>query len=132
VRKMPGGGFVVDAAQALAVYRGRGKILAAALALSVTVHSLLVGVYIVCAAALGSGAGPTMPWHQHFLIAPMCTLLNGLPIAPAGLGVGEVFGDWVYRLMGMHSGSELLALVHVVVFAMAALSSLAYLFERRG
>lgn len=129
-RKLPGGGFVVDAAQALAVYRGQSRILILSLALSVAVHSLLVGVYITCATLIAD-AGSNFPWTQHFLIAPMCTLLNGLPLAPAGLGVGEAFGEWVYRLMGMHSGGELLALVHVVVFGMAALSSLAYFFERR-
>jgi glycosyltransferase 2 family protein len=127
LQKLPGGGFLAEAARSLAIYRGQYGVLWVAFGLSMAAHSLLVSVYIACAWALGLH----LDWTSHFVAAPLCTVLNGLPIAPAGLGVGEAFGQWLYRQLGVGQGGELLALVHVCVFATAAACSTAYVFEKR-
>lgn len=127
MRKWPGGGFLSDTLRSLAVYKGQTHVLIFAWLLSVVTHSFLVGVYIACALALGIG----LEWHIHFLATPLCTLLNGVPISPAGLGVGEAFGNWLYGQLGIGAGGELLAMVHLCVFATAAVCSVAYVFERR-
>lgn len=127
IRRWPGGTFVSDAAQALAVYRGQSGVLLSAFVLSMAAHALLAAVYWACAKALNV----KLAWTDHLFAGPLCTLLNGLPIAPAGLGVGEAFGKWLYGQLGVGSGGELLALLHLCVFLTAAVCSLAYWFERR-
>ncbi len=128
LRRLPGGAFISDAAQALAVYRGQWGILFSAFLLSMAAHASLAAVYWACAHALQVD----LAWSDHLFAGPLCTLLNGLPIAPAGLGVGEAFGKWLYALLGVDSGGEILALLHICVFLTAAFCSLAYWFERRN
>lgn len=127
VSKIPGGSFLTEAVKALSVYRSRPQVLLVSLIMTFFTHTCLVFTYWSCATALGSNQGLGL----HFVAAPLCTMLNGVPISPAGLGVGEAFGNWVYGRLGFASGSEVLALVHLCVFITAALFSSAYFFQKR-
>jgi glycosyltransferase 2 family protein len=66
-----------------------------------------------------------------FLIAlPICLLINSIPLAPAGLGVGEAGFRTVLLLIGFQSGAELAALYHSAVFILAiGVGGLIYLFS---
>ena len=68
---------------------------------------------------------------NNFLIAlPMCFLVNSIPLAPGGLGVGEVGFRTVLLLVGFQFGSELAVLFHAIYFILAIVAGgLIYLFS---
>jgi glycosyltransferase 2 family protein len=125
--RIPGGAFLSQTVQSLSIYRSRPWVLGVSLLITFVTHLNLVLTYWACSWALGSDTGLDL----HLVVAPLCTMLNGIPISPAGLGVGEAFGDWIYGRLGYGLGSEVLALVHLCVFLTAALFSVAYFFQKR-
>jgi glycosyltransferase 2 family protein len=125
--RIPGGKFLSQTVHSLSIYRSRPVVLLVSLLITFVTHSCLVLIYWICSLALGSPSGLDI----HFVVAPLCTMLNGIPISPAGLGVGEAFGDWIYGRLDYGLGSEVIALVHLCVFITAALFSLAYFFQKR-
>jgi uncharacterized membrane protein YbhN (UPF0104 family) len=66
-----------------------------------------------------------------FLTAlPICFLVNSLPLAPGGLGVGEAGFRMVMLLVGFQSGAELAVLFHAAVFILAiGVGGLTYLIS---
>ncbi|MFC1606573.1 lysylphosphatidylglycerol synthase transmembrane domain-containing protein [Candidatus Latescibacterota bacterium] len=55
-----------------------------------------------------------------FLVAlPVCFLINAIPLAPGGLGVGEAGFGTVFLMFGSESGAELSMLFHAVFFMLA-------------
>ena len=66
-----------------------------------------------------------------FLIAlPICLLVNSIPLAPGGIGVGEAGFRTVLLLVGFQSGAELAVLFHTAIFILAiGVGGLIYLFS---
>jgi len=80
----------------------------------------LAGIFGTQALALGD-----------FLIAlPICFLVNSIPLAPGGLGVGEVGFRAVLLLVGFQHGAELAFLFHAALFIIAiGVGGLIYAFS---
>jgi uncharacterized membrane protein YbhN (UPF0104 family) len=67
----------------------------------------------------------------HGFVVPTLTMINGIPISPSGVGVGEVAGEMIYKLLGVgDAGSEILALVHICVITMSLLGAPFFFFYR--
>lgn len=111
LHKLPGGRFLTSLFESLMVYRSRPWGLVPALSLAIIVDFGLILIYFFFARALGS----SMPFLHHGFVVPTLTMINGIPISPAGLGVGEAAGKVVYAQMGLAQGGEVLALVHIAV-----------------
>jgi uncharacterized protein (TIRG00374 family) len=121
-------GFLAEFALALAAFRKYPGAFLGAIGLSVAVHLCLIVVYALCAAALDS----SLPFRLHAYVAPTLTLANGIPVSPAGLGVGEAAGMVLYKAVGAtHGFAEIPALVHAVSIAVALLAAPAYLLRKR-
>ncbi|HEX2612522.1 MAG TPA: lysylphosphatidylglycerol synthase transmembrane domain-containing protein [Fibrobacteria bacterium] len=121
-------GFLAEFALALASFRKYPGAFLGAIGLSVAVHLCLIGVYALCAAALDS----SLPFRLHAYVAPTLTLANGIPVSPAGLGVGEAAGMVLYKAVGAtHGFAEIPALVHAVSIAVALLAAPAYLLRKK-
>jgi uncharacterized protein (TIRG00374 family) len=123
-----GHGFLAELALALGSFRKFPKVFLGAIALSAVVHVILVSAYALCAAALDV----ELPFRLHAYVAPTLTLANGLPISPAGLGVGEAAGMVLYKAVGAtHGFAEIPALVHTIGIIVAILFAPAYLLRKR-
>lgn len=121
-------GFLAEFGVALAAFRRFPKVFLGAIAISVGVHAILVLIYALCAAALDVD----LPFRLHAYVAPTLTLANGMPISPAGLGVGEAAGMVLYKAVGAsHGFAEIPALVHTIGLIVAVLFAPAYLLGRR-
>jgi hypothetical protein len=121
-------GFLAEFALALAAFRKYPGAFLGAIGISATVHLSLVVVYALCAAALDV----SLPFRLHAYVAPTLTLANGLPISPAGLGVGEAAGMVLYKAVGAARGfAEIPALVHGIGIAVALLAAPAYLLRKK-
>ena len=66
---------------------------------------------------------------DFFIALPVCFLINAIPLAPGGLGVGEAGFRTIFLLFGSEEGAELSILFHVIFFMLAlGLGGLVYLF----
>lgn len=108
---LPGGRFLKSLSDSLLIYRGRPGGVMAGLMLTFVVDMGLVFIYACFAHALGIG----LPFLAHGFVVPTLTMINGIPISPAGLGLGEAAGNYMYNLLGVGEGGEILALVHIAV-----------------
>jgi hypothetical protein len=99
-----------------------------AIGISLIVHFILVVAYALCAAALDVN----LPFRLHAYVAPTLTFANGMPISPAGLGVGEAAGMVLYKAVGAtHGFAEIPALVHTIGLIVAVLFAPAYLLRKK-
>jgi glycosyltransferase 2 family protein len=127
LHKAPGGRFLRSLFDSLLVYRARPLGLLAPLALGIVVDCGLILLYYFSANSLGL----TLPLRVHGFVVPTITMVNGIPLSPAGLGVGEAFGEWMYRNLGVaEGGSEVLALVHIFIIATSLFGAPFYFLYR--
>lgn len=110
---MPGGRFFKSLFDSLMVYRANPWGLLPTLGLAILVDFGIILMYFFFAGAVGGD----LPLRVHAFVVPTLTMINGIPISPGGLGVGEAAGKVVYEQLGMASGGEVLALVHICVMA---------------
>lgn len=128
VAENPPRGFLAEFARTLGFLRGTPGVFLGAVGLSVLVHFCLVVVYALCAGALDV----SLPFRLHAYVGPTLTLANGIPVSPAGLGVGEAAGMVLYKAVGVsHSQAEIPALVHTISLMLALLCAPAYFLRRR-
>jgi uncharacterized protein (TIRG00374 family) len=110
----------------LVAFRDAPRVFVGVTLLSAAVHFGLVVVYALCARALEVG----LPFSGHAYVVPTLTLLNGIPLSPAGLGIGEAGGAVLYKAAGAtHGFTEVPALVHAVILLTALLCSPAYFWR---
>ncbi|MBF0293224.1 MAG: flippase-like domain-containing protein [Nitrospinae bacterium] len=71
---------------------------------------------------------------QFLFVIPVCILINAIPAAPGGLGVGEIGFGAVFALFGYGKGVELAVMYHAVSIAISvALGGVIYLvYSSRG
>jgi uncharacterized membrane protein YbhN (UPF0104 family) len=125
--RLPGGRIFRSLAESLVVYRDRPWALLLPLLLGITVDCGLILLYYFCARSLGM----ELPLRVHGFVVPTLTMINGIPISPSGLGVGEAAGKIIYRNLGVTSGGgEVLVLVHLVILAVSLAGAPFYLLYR--
>jgi uncharacterized membrane protein YbhN (UPF0104 family) len=119
-------GFLSQVAGALTTFRKTPGVFLGTIALSMAVHFCLIAVYALCARALDV----ELPLRLHAYVGPILTFVNGIPISPAGLGVGETAGRVLYKIVGAtHGQAEIPALVHTLGLLTALLCAPAYLLR---
>jgi hypothetical protein len=79
------GGIVTELDQAVLHYRGHLVGIGGWILASPAIYSLFVGSYYCMSQALGVGIALT----DLFFIVPVASVIQGIPIAPAGWGIGE-------------------------------------------
>jgi uncharacterized membrane protein YbhN (UPF0104 family) len=120
-------GFWKGLRATLAAFRDSPGLFAGVVGLSMGVHLFIVVVYALCARMLDI----SLPFMRHAYVVPTLTMLNGIPLSPAGLGFGEAGGKLLYKAVGMtHGHAEIPALFHSIVLLTALVCSPAYFFAR--
>lgn len=125
--RLPGGKFLMSLAVSLLVYRERPFALLLPLSLGMVVDYGLILLYYFSALALELD----LPLAVHGFVVPTLTMINGIPISPSGIGVGEAAGKVVYGHLGVTSGGgEVLVMVHLVIVAVSLAAAPFYLLYR--
>jgi hypothetical protein len=121
-------GFIMEFLKDVVTFRDAPKVFLGAIGISMLVHLTLIGVYSLCSQALDV----PLPFRLQAYVVPTLTLLNGIPISIAGLGIGEEGGKYLYAAIGVtdHRGSDIPALVHTIVFLTTFVCAPMYLFSR--
>ena len=116
-------GFLAELAGALTAFRKTPGVFLGSILISMTVHFCLICIFALCAFSLDVG----LPFSVHAYVAPVLTFVNGIPISPAGLGVGEAAGKVLYTAVGAtHGQAEIPALVHTLGLLTSLISAPAY------
>jgi uncharacterized protein (TIRG00374 family) len=127
MHRAPGGRFLRSLSDSLLVYRSRPSALLLPLALGILVDCGLVLLYYFSALSLGLG----LPFSVHGYVVPTLIMINGIPVSPAGIGVGEAAGRIIYGNLGVtQGGSEVLALVHIFIVATSLMGAPFYFLYR--
>lgn len=70
---------------------------------------------------------------DYLFILPVCVVINAIPLAPGGWGVGEVGFRSVFLLYGSDVGAEVAFLYHIILFLLAlGMGAIAYAFYDRA
>lgn len=127
MHRAPGGRFLRSLSDSLLVYRSRPWGLLLPLGIGMVVDAGLILIYFFSASALEID----LPLAVQGFVVPTLTMINGIPISPSGLGVGEAAGEMIYRNLGVaEGGGEVLALVHIFVLGTSLLGAPFYFFYK--
>jgi hypothetical protein len=96
VAKMPGGKIIATLDEAATLYRGSPTTLAICLLLSIGNHVLSMIAWWLFAMALGG----TLSLGATLVVVPIIQMIKSVPLAPAGVGVGEVAFQSLLPLYG--------------------------------
>lgn len=102
------------------LYRSRKD----ALLLCVVYSWIAQSIAAVSCYCFGQVIGDTLGLATYFLLIPLGLVINGIPIAPMGWGIGEVGFSKLFEIFGSASGGTLAALLHVVQFLTNALGAI--------
>lgn len=127
---IPFGAQFLKVYRALDLYRGAKSVIVWAVLISV-VNTLSLSAGCL---AFGMAIGDTkMSAMNYFQAVPIGMVVNGLPILPMGLGVGEIAFESLFKIVstgGSEFGAETALLFHVVVLFWSAVGALAFLTMR--
>jgi uncharacterized membrane protein YbhN (UPF0104 family) len=113
--KMPGKKIITGLFDAIQVYRSYPGILLVSFVITLLVHGGILTTFYLCAQSLNID----LPLVKHGFIVPLLTMINGIPISPAGIGVGEAAAVALYKLMDVTQGGEILIIFHLLVVMVA-------------
>ena len=114
-KRLPGNKIINGLFDAVKIYRGYPKALFYGYLMTIIVHTSILFVFFFCALSLSVD----LSIAKHGFIVPLLTLINGLPISPGGIGVGEGAASILYGLLDVKNGAEILALYHIIVILIA-------------
>ncbi|MCH5377533.1 MAG: flippase-like domain-containing protein, partial [Planctomycetes bacterium] len=124
------GGILERLIVALQVYRRKPLALLRALALALSVHTLLtLSLYLAAVAVLKNA--PSL--GEHFIIVPLSMVAGALPFTPAGLGTFELAMDQLYQLIPASPCRDgiLVALAYRLMTILIAMIGVVYYWASR-
>ena len=124
---LPGGKLLLKFYHAVRIYRDHQAVLYISLLISILVHTTIIIMTII----FGKIFNAQLSWRMYGVITPLALLANSLPIAPAGLGVGEAASEYLYLKVGCSFGGEFMALFHLVAISWGLLGFPFYLLFKR-
>lgn len=110
--KLPFTNFIEGFLGAIEIYREKLIPICLSFLLSLILHLMMVVVFYFSALALNLDT----PFSLHVYLVPLLLLINLIPIAPGGLGVGEVASFALYNMAGVEGGGEIFLLFHAYLF----------------
>ena len=127
INKLPFNNFIYGFLSAIEIYREKLIPLCLSFLLSVLLHLMMIIVFYFSALALNLD----IPFSLHVYLVPLLLLINLIPIAPGGLGVGEVASFTLYNMAGVKGGGEIFLLFHAYLFINSLLGAPFYFSYKR-
>lgn len=117
---------------ALRLYRNKKRILALAFLLSLGSHTFNVTLNVTLAKALGGQEGMTAA--KYLYVIPLGLVVNGIPVAPGGWGLGEYGYEKLFEEATAEEeniGAELALLMHLAYTFWNLLGAIFYVGHKR-
>ncbi|NOZ73058.1 MAG: hypothetical protein GXP38_14295, partial [Chloroflexi bacterium] len=113
---------------AISSYHARPRVLLAALLLSVLSSTLYLSAFLMASRALNLSVG----WEMVFLVIPLVTIANSLPLAPGGVGVAETTAFLLFSQLGIAEGAAIMLLVRLWVVLLRLPGAVFYVMRGRN
>jgi uncharacterized protein (TIRG00374 family) len=105
LHRLPAGEHLAKLYEAVKAYESCKHYVLKGLLISMMIHGISIGVFILLARALGGFDNVSI--DQFYFLAPFGLLVTAIPIAPAGLGTGHAAFAWLFQLVGARGGADL-------------------------
>ncbi|HVK60888.1 MAG TPA: lysylphosphatidylglycerol synthase transmembrane domain-containing protein, partial [Bdellovibrionales bacterium] len=129
--RVPGGEKIKKVYEALHTYRGSKRSLLVAATLSLLGQLLIVLLVYVVGQALGVDQ---VPLSMYFFLVPVGSVVQALPLSPAGIGVGQAAFYFLFNLyLGFESpiGPTAVTLMQVLSFGWGLFGAFFYLRRKK-
>jgi uncharacterized protein (TIRG00374 family) len=110
-------------------YRGRLDVVAGCLALSVSIHGLNVLAFYLVGKMLYPYPEMTTTLAQHFLMVPLTLFTLAVPIPFGALGVTELVGGQLLKLVGHPDGELAMIGFRLLMYSAGLLAACVYLLK---
>ena len=128
--RVPGGDFITRFHKAVHAYRNDWKTLAYSVVLSVLAQLAAIGFMWV----VGERIAPSVGLAAYVFAVPVGFIVSALPIAPAGIGVGQMAFFFLFNLYTGHSselGPSVITAFQVFQFGLGLIGAYFYLRRKR-
>ncbi len=116
--------------ESLRHYHNHRMIVFKVLALSVMIHLIVGWSCLNFAQALGD---LNIPILSLYVVVPLGLLLTAIPVAPAGVGTGNLAFLYLFNLMGSERGADVYSLLAVMNILIGAIGGIIYFrFKSEG
>lgn len=95
--------------------------------LSLASHLCMLAAFFLAAEILNSD----IDWTTMAIVMPLVLISNILPVAPAGIGVGETAASFLFAQFGILNGATVMLVARVWLVLMQLFGGLVYLSHRR-
>ena len=108
-------------------YHARPRALLTAALLSVLSSTLYLITFLMASRSLGLSIG----WQVIFLVVPLVTIANSLPLAPGGVGVAETTSFLLFSQFGVAQGAAIMLLVRLWIMLLRLPGAAFYVMRGR-
>jgi uncharacterized membrane protein YbhN (UPF0104 family) len=111
----------------LEAYGAQPRVLLAGLGISLVAN----GTYVASFALASRALGQTIPGGVFFLVVPLVTIANSVPLTPGGIGVAETTASLLFAPFGVTTGASLMLLVRLWLMLLRLPGALFYVTRPR-
>jgi uncharacterized protein (TIRG00374 family) len=134
--RLPGGGMIRKADEAVFLWRNHKKDVAVALLLSFANQISIQGLMLLFAAALHvtTASGEPLVWWAYMIVLPVAFIVSALPVLPGGWGVREAAFAYCFHFVGVERNPAIaLSVVNgMTQLAWSLLGGIFFLADRGG
>lgn len=120
--------FVVKLHQSWLLYRNKSKTLLLCLLSAIVTHFFTVTAVLFCARSIENSF---IHLYELFLFSPIGLLIASLPIAPEGIGVGQLAFSKLFSVVNYDSGGELFTLFISIQISINLIGIIFYLLHKK-
>ena len=111
----------------LEAYESQTRVVLSALLLSLVANTLFLLSYTMASRALQTN----LSWQVIFLIVPLITIANSLPISPGGIGVAETVASVLFAQFGVPFGATVMLLMRLWIMLLRLPGALFFVMRKR-
>lgn len=112
----------------LEAYESQTRVVLSALLLSLVANSFFLLSYYSASRALQTN----LSWQVIFLIVPLITIANSLPISPGGIGVAETVASVLFAQFGVPFGATVMLLMRLWIMLLRLPGALFFVIRKRN
>lgn len=95
LKRLPGHHYLLSIYEAFRAYSAQPSVLLQGIVLSLVAQICAVSFMIVVGEAM---PGENIPWDAYFFAVPVGFMISAVPIAPAGIGVGQMASLFLFHI----------------------------------
>ncbi len=129
--KIPLGDKIMKAYLAIHAYRDHVSLLIKSISISLVAQAVTVAFMLVVGYAIGEGH---VTWDTYFFAAPLGFIISAVPLAPAGIGVGQYAFRFLFELYSgqpTQVGQTAISAFQIALFVWSLLGAYFYLRRKR-